>query len=190
MPRSIQLRVGAYTVDSVDIGFEWVDVFKLGGPWESFTVVAFYRHGIPAVVIDRWLSIDEPFPAVRFASAMTPSLDYPTKPFREMAKMLREQWEYGEASRDIHVFLEDVAGLLVFALQRRGIDVDYYRVWNARASELRELVKKADEPAPSLGNLWYVTMAAELSEIFIAARRVAELYDEIRYRMFERMIAR
>ena len=183
MPRAIQVRVGAYTVWSDELGFEWVDIFKLGGPWELFTIVAFYRYGVPAMIVERGTLGDEPFPAMYFASAMTPSLDYPTKPFISMHKLLKEQWGTGEASRDIHAFIEDVAGLLVFALARRGVEVDIYDVWTAKPSEIREWVEEAGKPAPGLGNGWYAAIAAELAELFIKAMRLENLEYELSLRL-------
>jgi len=181
-----RLRVGLVLVDPEEIGFDTVQsvrVVEMADDYEDVSVYAHVltRHRVPLVVT----SIGPTLAMADFAHAVTYSLDYPTLPFLNAMRMLKKQKKKyyeclkGTIQCDVEDYVEDVIGLLRFALQRRGQDViitftveqddkdDQLKIYIPESDLERAWcsVHEASETNPYLGNRRYADIAWELCNL-------------------------
>ena len=172
----MHIWVGFEKITHNQLGFHEAFSYEIQPMW----LHVFRRHGETLAFI----SMHKDVRVSDFMNAVTRYLDYPTLPFIRMLEILENQQEIFmekivEAMREKRLccstinYIADIAGLLRFALMRRGVDVDIKYCWTnisaRKLGEIRRAIERADEPAPFLGNTVYVEIAERAYHLLVAA---------------------
>ncbi len=188
---SERIRVGFEEYAPEKLGFHYYEKIEVPG----FRIHYLVRISTPLIIVKPAYPGAEKLTVADFARAEVPTMDYPTKPFLAMIRILERQIdmfaEHIRADGDTICcsalcYVADILGLLEFALNRRGrsIGVDIHYCCDAGKyitknllSEARREIDEASKPAPGLGNFTYVDIAERAYYLLRIVYTLSRLYN-------------
>jgi len=197
---TMKIKVGVELINPRELGFDKVENIIHSNTIPFVQTIILSRHNVP-LVVTRFIY---PLFNLRYCdefdyncnginmitlkeiveNGKTPDHDYPTKPWIETLRILRQQLERIDLQlHEVERIKEDLAAIAKFALERRGeyrsigeiLELFAFEEWK----ELKEILEYIEEKEPYRGNRKYIEIAKEAFELLKLAFKLGEKLEEL-----------